>query len=648
MNRWHSILLLFLAGNAFGQCQFNNEGDITNTNDPSCAQRMFTYTDTATGAGLIPLGYPVPVPVSSLSPVDGFRSYDSLLALHQDLALTNNDVRGDRIGQTLSGRDIWAYTMGDSDSLTTDGLAEPAVLVNGGIHAREWQSPETLSTLIETLAGNTDDQWLGSYLRDNLTVVLIPVLNIDGFLQTQAHPDRVSADPQQPREGRMRRRNLRNPQTSGVIDETIDTTGDNFWGVDLNRNSPRGWGLNGGSSSSVTSLIYRGASPSSEPEIQALQAAAGLAPAERLRLYMDVHSFTRIYLAPSTGNARRDNYTRTLANSMRAVQGFKYGYDADAPNGGIGLTSDYFAYTYNIPSWTLETEPLNGGSDYGGTTTHGHSGFILPDAEVDRMRNELLASSLIGFYRQSGPPHVVAVRVRDAVSGELRFVAEWLPGATRELMVSYNAALIPGNDYRLWLAFSKPMRNRNAVGEAVNYPGHNNAPGMSAVTLRVPNINEAGDLDVGLTAFEWHDQPDGTNDGYRQYVFDAASVGFTVPASLTPDSAEPAILRLSFDDMSGFALDGDPSTPVDWQNGAWSGLESEAGVAGDTGGDDCNFKPFIALDEQAAAPAGSVACASPSTPSPVPPAVNSGGGATAPSMLLLLFGLVCRRLRYMR
>ena len=219
---------------------------------------MFTYTELDAGARLIPLGYTVPIPVSSLTPVDGFRTYDSLLALHQDLTLTDDNVRADRVGNSLAGRDIWAYSIGDADNVTRDGLVEPAVLAIGGIHAREWQPPEAVSALIETLSATADDQWLGSYLRDNLNVVLIPVLNVDGFLQTQAHPDRTSADPLQPREGRMRRRNLRNPNTNNAIDSTIDTTDDNFWGIDLNRNSPTGWGLNGGSSASVTSLIYRG------------------------------------------------------------------------------------------------------------------------------------------------------------------------------------------------------------------------------------------------------------------------------------------------------------------------------------------------------------------------------------------------------
>ncbi len=647
MKRLIAVLLIggLAMADARAQCQFSN-GNITNPTDPSCAGRMLTYTESTTGVDLIALGYPVPVPVSSLTPVDGFRTYDSLLALHQDLALTSQNVQAILAGVTLSGRDIWAYSIGDADSTTIDGLPEPAVMAVGGTHAREWQPPEAVSSLFETLAASANDEWLGSYLRDNLNIVLIPVLNVDGFLQTQAHPDRTSADPGQPREGRMRRRNLRNPNTGLPIDDTIDTTGDNFWGVDLNRNSPQGWGMNGGSSPDITSLIYRGPNATSEPEIQALQNAATFAPGNRLRLYMDVHSFTQIYLAPSTGNLRRDNYTNALARVMRAVQGFKYGYAADPADGGIGLTSDYFGYTFDIPSWTLETEPLNGAQDYGGTASHGHSGFILPNDEAARMRSEIVASSLLGFYRQAGPPHVVAVRIRDLATDELRYAAEWQNGSQRNLSVTLNSALIPGHDYKMWVAFSKPMRFRTQAGNAGTYPGQQTAPGSGSVELQVPDLGQSNDVILDFASIAWLDQPDAATDGYRQYIFDAATLDFSIPAGMAIGNAASAVLSLSFADMSDFQLDANPETPVDWRNGGWSGYENEDNVAADSGGIDCQFHPFVATDPAAVAPVVEATCRAATPPSlpppPPPPRQNSGGGGSG-FWLLFVFCLLWRR-----
>ncbi len=645
------VLVAVTTGNARAQCVFVNN-EITNTGDPGCSDRMLTYTESASGTNLIPLGYPVPMPVSSLAPIDGFRTYDSLLALHQDMAITDPNVAAAIVGNTLAGRSIWSYSIGDADAMTIDGLTEPAVMAIGGTHAREWQPPEAVSAVLETLAATANDGWLGSYLRDNLNVVLIPVLNVDGFLQTQAHPARTSADPQQPREGRMRRRNLRNPGTNLPIDDTIDTTADNFWGVDLNRNSPQGWGLNGGSSTQVTSLVYRGPAASSEPEVQALQNAAQQIPGKRLRLFMDVHSFSQIYFVPSTGNARRDAYTSELGAVMRAVHNFKYAYSADSPNGGFGLIADWFAHSFEIPAWTLETEPLNGGQDYGGTAQHGHSGFILPDSEVARMRDEIVATSLIGFYRQSGPPYVTAVRIRDMDTGTLRYSAEWQPGNRRSLQVSQNDALVPGGNYRLWVAFSKPMRFRTQSGDAGTYPGQRAGPGSGRADLQVPSLSAANDVTLTTGGISWPDQPDGTTDGYRRYLFDAATMGFTIPAGMPVNGSTAAVLELSFADMSDFQVDADPATPVDWQNGSWSAYENENGASTDSGGIDCQFNPFIATDPTAVAPPVGADCRSMAAPPPPPPppppqTPSSGGGGTGIDLLLLLLAAAAiRRLNF--
>ena len=109
---------------------------------------------------------------------------------------------------------------------------------------------------------------------------------------------------------------------------------------------------------------------------------------------------SQIYFTPLTGNTRRDNITVALMNRMRVASPRIYRDGRDFPdqvgNQGIGTTSDYFAYTYQIPSWTLETEPLNGAQDYGGTSTHGHSGFILPDSQVARMRDDITSMLWLG------------------------------------------------------------------------------------------------------------------------------------------------------------------------------------------------------------------------------------------------------------
>jgi len=621
------------ATTAEAYCRLNG-ASISNPDDPSCRDAMFRYVAGASASSdEVTLGYPVPIPVDSLTPVDGFRSYDSLKARHLELAIMLDTVESTRIGQTAFGEDIVAYIMGDSDRTTTLGDPEPAVLINGTIHAREWQSPEVVTGLMETLAQLSSDAGIGQYLSDNLNVVIIPTLNIDGFRQTQRYPERFSADPDQPRDGRMRRKNMR--YAGGLVDTDLDNTADNFQGVDLNRNNEHGYGQNNSSSSDPVSLVNRGPAIASEPEILALQAAATLAPAERLRLYVDVHSFSQIFFAPLTGNARRDELTVELMQRMRAVTSFKYrdgrSNASGVGNDAIGTTADYFAYQYQIPSWTLELEPLNGGQDYGGTASHGHSGFILPDSEVARMRDEQAQTHLLGFYRQAGPPNIVAVEVRGADDGNIVYRADWSGnGGRRSLEVSTNTALLPGVRYSLWVAFSKPMRWRDENGQIRAFAGQTVGADSGSARLEFPG-QSAASLPLQINrASVWNAGPGGAPDGYHRYRDDSLSVDFTLPANVAARSAQPVLLVLDNADLSGQKLDGDPATPVSWSGGHWTGFENELGEDGDIGGLDCTISFFAATDADANPPTSSPSC------KPAPPTSSGSGGGGALLWLLPL------------
>ncbi|MEO1574523.1 MAG: M14 family zinc carboxypeptidase, partial [Pseudomonadota bacterium] len=626
----------------WGQCVFDGQGLVTNTNDPSCRDARFEITANQSGVNFIALGYEPPIPEDSLQGIAGFRTYASLHAQHQAMVLGSDTLAGQVVGQTLSGRDIWAYVAGDDDRLTPEGFAEAAVMMNGGIHAREWQSPEAVTEVLEQLVEKAGDGGVGQYLADALTVIILPVHNVDGFLQTQAFPTQVAATQQQPRDGRMRRKNLRGGATGALVDDTLDTSDDQWLGVDLNRNSVHGFGLNGGSSDNPISLVYRGASPASEPETQALQAAAALGPGSRLRFYVDAHSFTRQFFVPSTNNLRRNVITNALAARLRAASGSRYLVTIDPIDGEIGLTSNYFAQEFDIPSWTLEIEPRAGGQDYGGTGAS-HSGFVLPSAEVPRMRDEIATMQLLGFYRQAGPPSVKAVQITRGDSGAVAFRADWTPNAaagTRTLAVSTDEPLVAGDSYRLWVSFTKPMRIADDNGDAAQYAGQTPQP-LGSVSLDAgPNDADdqvviAGDLS------NWLGNPGGAPDGYDTYAFDAFSVEFSAPAV-----TQGATYALSLDvlDMSMLALDADPATAVDWGGGHWTGYDDEFGESGDVGGDDCQIT-VRAAPAGGSAPAGSsVACkASFVAPAPAPapapivtPQRSGGGGALAPLWLALL------------
>ena len=539
----------------------------------AAGQEIGTYTETG---GPLALGYPVPLPVDSLTAVDGFRSFASLQARHLQLAFSSRRVQVVVVGRSLEGRPILAYRFGDRNRWTAEGLREPAMLINGTIHAREWQSPEVVTEIFERLALNARDDGLFEYLSDNVNIVILPLSNPDGFLQTQRWPDQVVVTPSgSPRDGRQRRKNKLD------ADDDLFSLADHLLGVDLNRNFPVGFG---GGSPNPESIVYHGRMPLSEVESQALVAAAKLAPESRLRFFVDYHSFTKLLFIPNTGNARRDAITQLLSEKVQSTLasfGSNYALIPLAIGDVIGATDEYHAETFQVPSWTFEIEPDgNGGLNYGGLGAP-NDGFMLPEAEIARVRDEIAQQQTMLFYHQAGPPSIVAAKVVERASGRTVYSARWKVrrhGKVRSLRVFINRKLKAGRDYRLWVAFDKPMRVRRD-GAVVDFPGLDQ-PDLPLVELG------AGGQSVTFDRTGWLDRRGGAPDGYRRYRDDAFSADFTLPAGL---EGTPLSLSVTVADFALQQLDADPRTPVDWVEGAWSGYEDENGVAGDVGGTDSSL-----------------------------------------------------------
>ncbi|MDX1626670.1 MAG: M14 family zinc carboxypeptidase, partial [Wenzhouxiangellaceae bacterium] len=549
------------------------------------AQDEYRYVDQPAAGNVFALGYPVPRPVESATPIDGFRSYAALHARLQDLAMRHAFIDAAIVGQTIAGRDIWAYAIGDPGTDTVHADAESSVLVNGGIHAREWGTPELTTGLIEAFAERAGDGFLVDYLIDNVHFVVLPVNNIDGFLQTQRYPDRVlvGRDPRfpedWPRDGRMRRKNMRG------VDEDLDSRGDHLLGIDLNRNNPPFWNSGSGSSGNPDDLTYRGLASFSEPETRALENAAAFARADRLRWYQDTHSFTQKFFSVRTFNERRNAIQADMLDSYRRFHnalslerhGVERTYldDPDPPGAGIGVTAEYFAETYQVPSWTLEIEPRNGGVDYGGLGAE-HDGFILPDSEVGRFREDMADTHLAVAYRQAGPPSLAAWRVLDAARGPVA-EGEWRPAGNglRVLDVSVYRPVVLGEALTMQLSFDKPMRWSDGGGPR-QAPGHE-VPFTPEVILASGTPNA-----TVLPASEgvWLEQD------VRRYRFDRFEFPLTLPTDLVLDGVETLPISVVARDFTDVALDARPETVADWADGAWTGYEDATGTAGDVGGPD--------------------------------------------------------------
>ncbi len=600
-----------------------------------------TYTENDNTGNNLALGYPVPVPVDSQLPVEGFRSYQSLLDRHQDLALQSTNIAARTIGTTINNRQIWSFIYSDSDAVTVEGFPEPGTLHQGGIHAREWSTPEAVSGIMETLFENQNNQGLHQYLLQNMNMVFTPVLNVDGFLQTQRYATMaqqtsfINDPPNWPRDGRMRRKNMRN------VDEILTTANDSLFGIDLNRNNAPFWATSAPNRSSDDnkSLTHHGLNAASEPEINAMQAAAALVPETRLRFYIDNHSFSQIYFTPLTNNSRRNAITTRVVNNMRLSNQSKYRYGPANAGSGIGSTDEYFAYTYQIPSYTLETEPLNDSTDYGGFGVS-HDGFILPEAEVSRMKAEITRASLIGYYQQAGAPVVNAIEIRNANSQQIIFSGNWqrVNDSSREWIENINLDLVPGEQYQLWLSFNKPMRwldNNGELGDYPNIPQDNSKNKITLVGLDNSNSQILQSLQIENS--HWNMVAGGAPSGFSHYVGDALSITFTLDANLDASQLKLFAIEIEATDLARQSLDANPSTVLDWQQGAWSGYEDSEGNSTDQGGIDRAIR--IIND-------GSPLFPVVTPPPPVIPPSSGGGGGSLWWMIIVLAFALLEKKRY--
>ncbi|KAI3420199.1 hypothetical protein GPALN_003518 [Globodera pallida] len=176
-----------------------------------------------------------------------YNSYAQMVAWMRALARRHSKlVQFITIGKTHEGRGI------DGLEIGSRGFRKRAFWIDGGIHAREWAAPHTALYFIHLLTSRYGKDAEITRLVDELTWVIVPLLNPDGyeFTRSSTHPN-----------VRLWRKN-RSP-THCVRDQ---------WGrnrcckgVDLNRNFDFHF-KESGSSDDPCSEIYQGTYAFSEPE----------------------------------------------------------------------------------------------------------------------------------------------------------------------------------------------------------------------------------------------------------------------------------------------------------------------------------------------------------------------------------------------
>jgi len=224
---------------------------------------------------------------------------------------------------------------------------KPKLVILAAIHAREYVTAETATRFAEHLVGQYGHDPDVTWLLDYFEIHILPQANPDGRKIAEA--------------GISWRKN-RNPSYGCEAGN---------YGVDLNRNSSFRWseGSPGSNTSDDScSMTYRGPSPASEPEVQAIQRyitavfpdqrgplITDAAPDDTMGVFISIHSFAELVL-PAWA------WTADPAPNREGLMtlGSKFGYFNRYPVCddcfGIadGTTDDWTYGEFGVASYTFE------------------------------------------------------------------------------------------------------------------------------------------------------------------------------------------------------------------------------------------------------------------------------------------------------
>jgi hypothetical protein len=269
-----------------------------------------------------------------------YQPYDAIVTQLNAL----HDQEPDRItlhelDPTEEGRTIHAI------EIRGQGKNKPVILLNGTIHAREWLSPMTMMYVAQHLVDDYGKDEKVTYLLDRTRVVIIPALNVDGYVYSWEND-------------RLWRKNRKGG-----------------YGIDLNRNFAKGWE----GSSDQSSETYPGEEAFSEKESQAVR---DFVAKNELNVvgFADWHTAITTVMCPYTGGGEDPHHAdehktwgTEMAKTITATHGQAYGDCGSLGptlqnrGAGVGLMFSWFV-SEGAMGWLIEMRK--------------NSDFVQPPSEI--------------------------------------------------------------------------------------------------------------------------------------------------------------------------------------------------------------------------------------------------------------------------
>ena len=290
-----------------------------------------------------------------LGSMQGNYTWDELNERFDELHSLYPDNISERvvIGQSIEGRDIWAFKVSDNPN---DDEDEPEVLYTGLTHSREPLGMMNLIYFVQLLAEEHSSDPELEYLINNREMWFIPVVNPDGYVYNESI---------EPNGGGMHRKNRLNTNCGNGSNR----------GVDLNRNYGYGWGADDtGSSPNPCSATYRGESEFSEPETQAVR---DFIVEHQFNNVLHYHSYSNIYIHPwGDGSLPEEPDLTTLT---------EIGHEMSRYNGypvGTGLSTIGYTVNGDAVDWTYGAQDI---ISYVPEVGSAPQGFWPPESDVTQL-----------------------------------------------------------------------------------------------------------------------------------------------------------------------------------------------------------------------------------------------------------------------
>jgi hypothetical protein len=370
-------------------------------------------------------------------------------------------------------------------------------------HAREWPSGELAMEFAYDLVKNYGSDQRITRLLDRSRVVVVPVVNVDGF-----HLSRTDGENVDLREldnggtasilgtpgNAYKRKNCRivdgQDTPDGTCAAAATSPGGFGVGVDLNRNYGGFWGGPGASGPTPdadgnTGLVdptYRGAAPFSEPETQNIRE---LVSGRQVTTLISNHTFSNLVLRPNgvhpdtvghdghpVGNAPDEEGLKALGAKMTAANGYA-----------------------NIHGWELyDTTGTTEDWSYNATGGYGYTFEIGPDEfhpPFPKVVDEYLGA---GKYAGKGNREAYLAALENTVDTATHAVitGKAPKGATLRLRKQFASPTWSGS-------FTDTLDSSMVVGSAGNYTWHVNQSTRPVVQDKLVEITE----DAPVRSQEW-------------------------------------------------------------------------------------------------------------------------------------------------